>query len=121
MGSISEFDGESVTSRPANGKTGECINHLLNGFLRDYISDNLDEGIYEVGLINSIQYQCSLGESPKIYRDKLFLYHWINGGNEEFKNRIERYSPNLLINSCTKGSSVESGSESYITKELWIL
>lgn len=99
---------------PAFGHTGENINkyfaYVLNiALLKQTMRTPEKYGIYDLVLINAIQYQCSLGESTSIYRDDMFLHLWIEKKcNEDFLNRINtlllKYSGDkIVINCCTQG------------------
>ena len=55
--------------------------------------------------MNSIQYQCSFGESTNKYRDHIWLSLWFNENMcEDFANRLVRYKPNVIYNFSTKGN-----------------
>ncbi len=97
---------------PAYGKTGENINRYLPEILKNIMLDYVNENeikIYELVLINAVQYQCSLGEPTKKYRNKVFKAYM---ENEQIKNdfcfRIKQTldscaGPCIIINCCTKG------------------
>ena len=87
---------------PAKGDTGKYLRLHLTAAI-DCIARQ-DMGLI---LVNSIQYQCSLGESTKLYRDKIFHAVWGNGGREEFMGRLRStFEPgDSLMNCCTKGDN----------------
>lgn len=99
-----EFEGNPG---PAKGCTGK--------YLRLHLTDAIDcTRRQNMGLVlmNSIQHQCSLGESDTgLYRDKIFHAVWVNGGREEFIGRLlSTFEPgDSLMNCCTWGTSSESG------------
>lgn len=66
---------------------------------------------YNLILMNTIQYQCSLGVNTEYYRDYVFLYYF-NKCEEEFKNRLLKYLKTFnvisIVNLCTEGSHVET-------------
>jgi hypothetical protein len=89
---------------PAKGFTGEMI--------RKYLPDAFDStGLGEYGLIllNAIQYQCSLGSSTAVYRDRIFRAVWVQGGKENFQDRLQAtFRPgDQVMNCCTKGNDFE--------------
>ena len=67
--------------------------------------------------MNAIQYQCSafdyiqgLNKFVRTLTDAVFLEMWnyrTNGAHypfqDDFVNRIQKYSPDVIINACTKG------------------
>ena len=62
---------------------------------------------YRVILMNSIQFQCSLGEIPKKYRDYMWLSLWFGTNNlfkNDFINRLNSYNPSYIFNFCTIGN-----------------
>jgi hypothetical protein len=86
---------------PAKGPTGARIrSHILDEALgfRGY-SD------YGLILVNAIQYQCSLGDSTRKHRDRIFRCVWENGGKECFIERIKKYfhDGDVIAICCTKG------------------
>ncbi len=91
-------------SGPAKGKTGALIRkHIL-----EIIGNKIDE-YSELFLVNAVQYQCSLGHSPNLYRDKVFRSSWASFGKREFSNRLKLLSngmPTLIINACTTGKKI---------------
>lgn len=89
---------------PANGKTG--------GNIRDHIFKiiskrlKLNEGIYNIYLLNRVPYQCSLGSLYKTglnneIRNKIFKELWSKNQNEFFKE-LQSFSPDIIIESCTQ-------------------
>lgn len=88
--------------RPANGKTGVQI--------RENITKAVTRKYYNHGLIiiNAIQYQCSLGETPKKFRDNVFIGVWNSAGEYDFIRRLKNiyFKGDVIINSCTKGNNL---------------
>lgn len=100
---IDEFVGDPG---PAKGATGE--------YLRLYLADAIDcTRLQDIGLIlvNPIQNQCSLGDKPTTYRDKIFRASWAGGGHENFTQRLltTYKAGDTLMNCCTWGSNSASG------------
>ena len=101
-----EFNEPFEDTGPAKGDTGK--------YIRLHLVDAIDcTALQNAGLIlmNPIQYQCSLGESTELYRDKIFRAVWANGGRQEFIDRLlSTFEPgDILMNCCTLGSSCDSG------------
>lgn len=88
--------------QPAKGITGV---RLQKYYKKIFEQSNLSDGKYRVILMNSIQYQCSFGESPNKYRDHIWLSLWFNENMcEDFAKRLVRYQPNVIYNFSTKGN-----------------
>lgn len=89
---------------PAKGKTGNLIRkHLLQ-----IVENDLGEHC-EVFLVNAVQYQCSLGYAPKLYRDRIFRKSWASFARQCFAGRLEllcNNMPTLVINACTTGKKL---------------
>lgn len=95
---IDEFIGDPG---PAKGATGR--------YLRLHLADAIDcTALQDMGLIlvNPIQHQCSLGEKPTTYRDRIFRAAWAGGGHEDFTQRLltTYKAGDILMNCCTKGN-----------------
>ena len=92
---------------PAVGRTGT---NLQRHFNQDIIFKksktlNKDEN-YRVILMNTIQYQCSLGVTTKIYRDDIWDRLWKEDDiKKDFVNRLKSYNPKVIFNGCTEGSN----------------
>lgn len=86
--------------RPANGKTGRRIRDQLKNVLQ-----NKRYSSYGLILMNSIQYQCSLGFPTKYFRDEVFFSCWASFGKRKFAARLKQiYRPgDIVLNCCTKG------------------
>lgn len=93
-------------ARPLNNpSTKKYLKKMVEGPLEKYFDERIKEGeIYLFLIVNSIQYQCSLGEKTDNYRDLLFVANWIDECKQDFINRVKKYEADLFINSCTKGS-----------------
>lgn len=109
-----EYDDQKNPIGPANGKTGNHINKYLVSILNNavgYLKPIYPK--YDLILLNAIQYQCSLGVDPLIYRDAMFLCLWEqekykDDFNKRLKEIILKYNERyLLINGCTKGSHLD--------------
>lgn len=76
---------------------------------------DMPSGIYRVLLVNAIQYQCSLGDEPKKYRNKIFNSMWNNEiVRQDFINRISINNVKVIINSSTggkNGNKLKAGEE----------
>lgn len=104
---------------PAMATTGDklCellpkyINRINSTFEDEYISKgmgymDMPSGIYRVLLVNSIQYQCSLGEGTKKYRNEIFNAMWMDETvRENFAKRISLNNIKVVINSSTSGKN----------------
>lgn len=118
------FEDENTWSAigPACGTTGENLYKWLPEVLLNYVPCSVDpkdatatynnikeisDGEYKVFLINAIQFQCSLGKSTTEYRDAVFASMWSDDVKASFQERLERCSPNIIINCCTKGHNIK--------------
>ena len=79
------------------------LNNNLNSFNNLNLGNNM---MFDIYIVNAIQYQCSLGISPinKHIRNYVFQGMW-NFNNNSFKDdlidRIDYLDPYLIINACT--------------------
>ena len=102
-------------NHPALGSTGRNINqHFLN-YLNKFrvcsfqnnisklnFTELIKDGEYKLVLINLINFQCSLGEKPKKYRDIIINKIMENiKFSKHFISEIERFNPNIILNACT--------------------
>lgn len=112
--------GEVLTARPLNNtNTRNHLIAIMNQPFSNYFKDNLNKEIsYAIILVNSIQYQTSLGLNDKAVRDQVWLWHWMKNGEQNFIDRIKYYKPKLFINMCTKGKStkIDEVNWTYITE-----
>jgi hypothetical protein len=103
---------------PARGSTGTAIDHHLLTVLMPIIKK---DGEYKIFIVNPIQYQTSLWaihgkplakkrkktEEGKL-RDEVWKALWdFKDSNafifqDDFRNRLNSYSPEIIINCCTK-------------------
>lgn len=110
-------NGALIPQRPANGFAGNQIDHFIQN--RPWIKRLSTSNIYEVFIMNAIQYQCSaydyiqgMKKTVRRLTDAIFLVMWNNTKTgtthfqSDFANRIKRYSPDVIINACTKGTCV---------------
>lgn len=94
-----EYSSELIS--PALGLTGNNLQDYFSDVLKEIEIPNDD---YRIILMNSIQYQCSLGERPDFYRDNMWLKLWFNENlKEDFMWRLSSYHPDIVINMCTLG------------------
>lgn len=93
-------------ARPLNNpSTQSYVKPVFDDHMGDFLANNIGEGqVYLVLLVNSVEYQCSLGENTSLYRDKNFISNWIDDERDHFLQKISSYKGDLYINSCTKGS-----------------
>lgn len=99
----SDFFDENICSNPALGRSGTNLQKYFND---EIVRKKLQvHGKYRVILMNSIQYQCSLGQSEGGYRDYIWLKYWYQEkGKECFIERLRDYKPDIIVNLCTKGN-----------------
>lgn len=102
-----EYDSNYNPLRPANGRTGTKINNGLQN--RAFIKALNINYVYEVNIINAIQYQTSCyfmfqNKWTRKNRDQVFraLFNK-NKGNlrQDLVNRVSNYNPDIIINACT--------------------
>lgn len=88
---------------PAQGATGIFLKGYLSELLFQLaLKDFLPADRYRIFLINSIQYQCSLGQPTEFFRDYVWEQMWANDEvREDFERRIEQVHPSIIINLCT--------------------
>lgn len=122
-----EFDNNQAIG-PAIGTTGDNIEKYLPEVLFNYLpsikvdnkiyyapEDQISNDTYKVLLINAIQYQCSLGEDTKLYRDKIFSEMWKQANvNQDFIKRLESHKPKVVINCCTKGDFKDTEKDKHL-------
>ena len=110
-------NGLLVPQRPANGFAGNQIDKFIQN--RPWITRLIPSCVYKVKVMNAIQYQCSafdyiqgMTKLVRPLRDAIFLEMWDNTktGTTQFQSdlvdRIMKYSPNVIINACTKGTRI---------------
>ncbi len=100
-----EYDGDFVS--PALGTTGRNLQRHFEDVFRSVCND----GEYRIILMNSIQYQCSLGVDTNRYRDNMWLKLWFKETlRRDFIDRLVSYKPDIIFNFCTCGShTMEEG------------
>jgi len=86
---------------PAKGHTGNQIRKWItkvNG-----LSQYSNHGLI---IVNAVQYQCSLGQPTKCFRDDIFNAVWNSGGEDDFMTRLKAVyrKSDIVVNCCTKGS-----------------
>ena len=90
---------------PANGQTGRNIcSHLGRLQAPQYLHSGLI-------LMNAVQFQCSLGAAPEIFRDSVFRGVWSSSGRADFMQRLRDHyvDGDLILNCCTKGKADSDG------------
>ena len=92
---------------PAIGRTGTNLQRHFNQDIIFKHSKTLNKNKnYRVILMNTIQYQCSLGVATKIYRDDIWDRLWKeNDIVKNFVNRLKSYNPKVIFNGCTEDSN----------------
>lgn len=102
-----EYKESGAANGPAFGPTGTCFNkHFKRLITAKDIGMGITTGVYDVILINAVQYQCTFGETiDSKFRD----YNWLNcfekGCAEDLICRLEALQPEILINACTKSDA----------------
>ena len=95
----------AIENRPANGITGKRFRNNFEVIINNGFSSKLGNDNYLVYIVNSIQYQCSLGIPTNIFRDYVWLNLWKSDDiRNDFTARIEDIQPDVIINCCTCGS-----------------
>lgn len=106
---IDEFKSEAKDKsgkkyRPANGVTGKRFKENFDTIINNKYSSKLRGEDYIVHVVNSIQYQCSLGIKPIYFRDYVWLTLWKRKDiRNSFEDRIKKINPKIIINCCTQG------------------
>lgn len=109
---IAEYDANGNPIGPAQGRTGR---NIVNFLIRHLNSIKLPRRKYKLRLIEAVSFQCSNGTNLKekenaLKRDDVFKTVWQHGGKDDFKERMEMYCPEIVINSCTGGmKNIDSG------------
>lgn len=118
--------GKKDDPTPAIGNTGINLSKKLKDLIKNVIkhegnNSNLSSNQFHIILMNSIQYQCSLGIDTKYLRDKVFRKLWDDSETkickgdlntkESFYCRLENYAPDYIFNFCTKGNKTKEESE----------
>lgn len=105
---IDEFNKKkfNVAPAPALGSTGCNLDkYFCKVIERCFKKYMVKDGKYHVILSNAIQYQCSLGADTEVFRDRVWLKLWLNRSFKKyFIARLKEYSPDIIMNFCTKGS-----------------
>lgn len=113
---IDEYDKAKckIAPAPALGTTGCNLDDGFVDTLNDFMTTNegmIEDSIYKVILMNAVQFQCSLGLEPIVgkIRDENFLSLWASDAIvQNFKERLEKYQPDIVINCCTNGNITRS-------------
>ncbi|XTR36473.1 hypothetical protein ACQQ2T_07865 [Paraclostridium tenue] len=114
---IDEFKCE-LGNRPANGETGKRFRNNFDLIINNKYSSSLQPDNYIIYLVNSIQYQCSLGFKPDSFRDYVWLELWKNKDiRDDFVGRIDSIDPDIIINCCTKGGHKRDFDGKYISED----
>lgn len=95
---------------PALGTTGENLQKYFGKLIKKLakFEPYLNSGQYRIILMESIQYQCSLGIQPLNIeiRDLVFSEIWnLKKTKDDFRERLSSYHPDIILNLCTKGKT----------------
>lgn len=91
---------------PAIGSTGTKLQNNVDKLIEKVCKDYPKGTKYQIVLMNSIQFQCSLGISPldEKVRDCVFSEIWKSDTiRNDFKDRLKSYNPKCILNLCTTG------------------
>lgn len=115
-----EYDIDSKLGYPALGKTGENLNNNLEEIINKKLKNKIKETeVYDIILMNAVQYQTSLGIDTKVFRDRIWLTLWIeNDLRNNFIKRLEMYNPDIILNFCSKGDHTKDFITNIIGKDL---
>lgn len=106
-----EYDNKFAPIAPAQGATGEKIEKYIVDLLRNHKQVRLSDGLYNILIVNPVQFQASLFNLHKVslssknsavsaIRDKVWLSIF-SKEKDNFVDRLISYKPSLLINACT--------------------
>lgn len=77
----------------------------FENIINSQYSGKLDEFNYFIYVVNSIQYQCSLGVVTKEFRDYVWLTLWLDEEiRKDFINRLKIINPSVILNCCINRS-----------------
>lgn len=109
---------KTAFQHPALGTTGNNLGKYFDGLL-DCLDSVIPQGkICHVYLMNAVQYQCSLGFEPKVFRNVIFEDIWNNhNGKNDFLERLDRHYPNIILNLCTNPNSLQKLVQNAITSQ----
>lgn len=96
---------------PALGTTGTNLEKYIDCLI-DAVSQldpKIMKGKYQIVLMNSIQYQCSLGRINGRLNDEIrnliFTSIWSKQEiKDDFSERLKSYKPSIIFNCCTSGN-----------------
>ena len=106
-----EYTENFVPISPAQGATGEKIEKFIVDILRKHKQIELPNGLYNLLIVNPVQFQASLFNFHKVplnskhsaasaLRDKVWRSIFLKE-KDNFTKRLVSYRPALLINACT--------------------
>lgn len=104
---VDEFDASGTPKGPAQGKTGNRFDKYFEQLINSSsVSNVIGTESHAVVLVNSVQYQCSLGKQPLKGKnrsdcDKNWKSCFNAGGNTDLVNRLNALKPVAVINLCT--------------------
>ena len=106
----SEFPPQGGRVGPALGPTGRRIQQYLGSILRQSHLWSQVQHCSGLILFNAIPFQCSLGQSTHLHRDRVFREVWERGGRADFVSRLRAclVDGDLVLNACTRGTGIPS-------------
>jgi hypothetical protein len=115
-----EFDADQCIG-PAMGRTGDGIKNIILWNIAKFMTINdvqsnrsyfktsseIVEGVYKLLVINTVQYQCSLGcldgVGMKNRQDDIFKGFFNEDARNDFCKRLALLNPKIIITCCTEG------------------
>ena len=94
---------------PAQNTTGTLFKNKFDALIsKSVVFNTISTGYHDVIMLNSVQYQCSLGHAlktnaNKCLRDQIWNNCFQNGCSQDITDRISAIKPVCVINLCTKG------------------
>lgn len=114
----------AIAPAPALGTTGCSLDRefvcKLNEFMKNN-SEAIQDGVYDVILMNAVQFQCSMGIKPldTNVRNKIFLQMCFNNDIRiNFSERLKEYKPKVIINCCTDGNNCGAKIDLFFLQEI---
>ena len=103
-----EFTAQDGRVGPALGPTGNRIQRYLETILRQSGLWSQVQRCSGLVLVNSIQFQCSLGQATRLHRDRVFREVWRRAGWADCVERLRagRVAGDLVLNACTRGQGI---------------
>ncbi len=102
---------------PAMGKTGEYLAAYLPKLLHMLLLHHPMAGSYALVLMNTIQYQCSLGEVPTKFRDRIWRDLWERLA-DDFIARLKSYRASIVFEMCTSSDGRKQLVQNRLKREI---